>query len=490
MSFYQPSTPPYDFYVPGHSRHASTSSMYSNFSSPDSPDTALTTPVKSPIRNHGPMLLPKIRSQDSNIEPPVKKHRKALSTSYNPPSYAVRPPVSRRTTSPELASPASLCSPISLHSAPVTLSNFAKYAFPAFHQPAYTADPVYSGATFVPSSTPGASTFVPPPSNLAPREYILPTELQFFDDAVTTSTLMSYLTTPNPAPTLVRSVNAHIGRREGTHFWWDVRNLRAWDDFTLETISSIPGLLPLLNVAVPATALPTPQIPRSALQPESEAALHDLILTHYGTQLNAALKIAQGQTHMKMRSSGGIFISNYVNETRAAGVLGGGRVVGLAKSFDAWNSGMRAEAPHRKVEYLRGLAHLHKLMREHSCRYGFLMTEIELVVVRAGAEDVPRFGLLELKTIQLKNTDGLTAGLALWYLHMLAKEEPLLGQPGWKLAVGGPAARTRANVLEDGKDDWIPEPQLAEKRLAKRGRGWVFPSDPLHRRELPGRRVR
>jgi len=34
---------------------------------------------------------------------------------------------------------------------------------------------------------------------------------------------------------------------------------------------------------------------------------------------------------------------------------------------------------------------------------------------------------------------------------------------------------------KDGKDKWIPEPQMGEKREARTVRGWVWPSDPWHR---------
>lgn len=41
----------------------------------------------------------------------------------------------------------------------------------------------------------------------------------------------------------------------------------------------------------------------------------------------------------------------------------------------------------------------------------------------------------------------------------------------------------------DGRDKWMPEPQVGEKRDAKTARGWVWPSDPWHKRE-GGRRSR
>ncbi|OCL03091.1 hypothetical protein AOQ84DRAFT_381980 [Glonium stellatum] len=73
----------------------------------------------------------------------------------------------------------------------------------------------------------------------------------------------------------------------------------------------------------------------------------------------------------------------------------------------------------------------------------------------------------------------MTAGLALWYLHMLAKESPLPGMGSWRMD----------NCLE--RDGWIPKPNLSEKREAKRLRGWVMPEEPLSRKECGrGKRAR
>jgi hypothetical protein len=71
---------------------------------------------------------------------------------------------------------------------------------------------------------------------------------------------------------------------------------------------------------------------------------------------------------------------------------------------------------------------------------------------------------------------------------------------GGGMDVGAPGAMTRANVWtkagaggeremevrDDGRDRWIPEPQIGEKRDAKRCRGWVWPADPWHKREGMG----
>lgn len=338
-----------------------------------------------------------------------------------------------------------------------------------------------------------------------------------FQPIATTSSLLEYLSSPNPSPALVRRVMS-APRGINNHFWWDIRNLRSWEDFNISTIKSIPSVLPLLEVPVPSSYLPQPS--RQNLQPENESALHDICTNYYANKVNAALKIAQGNTHMVMRACKPIvgsrqqpeFISSYPSDYEKT-IFGDsrGRVVGLVKCYDQWNTGMRGESPPKQVLYLQGLAHLHRVMREHGCRYGFIITEIELLCVRCGGPSdaatvdptivnaqtgVPIFGYLETSAPIRLSTQGahsetgdiqLTAPLALWYLHMLAKENPFEGMGTWRMDVGGPAALTRQNFLE--KDAWIPKPQLGEKREAKRVRGWVFPEEPLSKRECgKGRR--
>jgi hypothetical protein len=356
--------------------------------------------------------------------------------------------------------------------------------------------------------------FVVPEFEPAPAvQYPSFTDVSFdpFQAVPVTSSLMEYLSSTNPSPSLVRRVTS-APRGINNHFWWDIRNLRSWEDFNITTIKAIPSVLPLLEVPVSASYLPQPC--RQNLQPENEAALHDICTNYYANKINAALKVAQGSTHMVMRAVKPIpgarqqpeFISSYPSDYEKT-LFGDarGRVVGLVKCYDQWNTGMRSESPPKQVLYLQGLAHLHRVMREHGCRYGFIMTEIELLCVRCGGPSsaatldpttvnaqtgVPIFGYLETSAPIRLSTAGpepesgdmqLTAPLALWYLHMLAKENPFEGMGTWRMDVGGPAAMTRQNHLE--KDVWIPKPQLGEKREAKRVRGWVFPDEALSKRE-------
>ena len=419
-----------------------------------------------------------------------------------------------------------LCSPISfapnVHQRRASGSNLdgqtlEKYGFPTYRQlPAYIPSATNSQTeTFLPTSFYQVPQRTPSPlqNSIALDDL----SLSPLDDGNTT-TLMSYLTSPNPAPALVRQLNIHVRDTNTKHFWWDVRQIRPWTSFTPATISSIPGLHALLNINLPTSTLPVPF--RTSSQPETESELQNIYNSFYATKLNAALSLSLGPRHLVMRSSSKnssdpSFISNYTDDTsQLIYGRGLGRVVGLVKSFDRWNTGMRVEGNHRKVEYLRGLAHLHRHMREHGCRYGFIMTEIELVVVRNGAENVPHFGYLEVQTIQLAAHDNqtstfeevegsfdedgeenvvkkqpkMTALLALWYLHMLARDDTLPGQVGWKSEIGAPAEGTRRKCLP--KDEWIPEPQLAEKREGKRARGWVWPEESVGRKELGKRGVR
>ncbi|KAJ5834956.1 hypothetical protein N7447_000982 [Penicillium robsamsonii] len=364
------------------------------------------------------------------------------------------------------------------------------------------------------------------------------------------TTLLSYLTLPIQPINLVRNVSVVPTRGLHDYFWWDIRNLRSWSSFSLATFDSLDSrLIQLLKTEIPAELTPHVAVPSESLAPVSENDLVSLIRDLYAPRINAALAVSQGKDHLQLYAAPDVrntghknhghphFLANYLSDTEQTSAgLPRGRLVGIVKSFDRWNTGMRNEAPHRRVEYLNGLAHLQRCMREHSCRYGFIITEIELVCVRAGCDtgdDVPYFGYLEIAaSIPLKTAAGagrsahthmrdaplatpisersfsssssssfpphhdssdpepledampaMTAGLGLYFLLMLSKSVPLPHQPSAHLNVGGPGAMTRQRILAEAKDKWIPEPQIGERRDAKRVRGWVWPLDPWHRRE-------
>ena len=346
-------------------------------------------------------------------------------------------------------------------------------------------------------------------------------------DGLDTSSLLDYLTRPTQPVGLVRHLNPGPGRGTVNHFWWDVRNLRTWESFSFSTFSMIPDLMTLLHFQHEISALPAYTNEGSVLQtttPASETDLTSIITKVYFPRANAAALHSLGGPNSialyaapqagTATGSSPNFLANYPSDgDRTLSGIPRGRVVGISKSFDKWNTGMRREGPARKVEYLKGLAHLQKCMRDHSCRYGFIITEIELLCVRAGCDDrgMPYFGYLELaEAIPTKTAlnvsiedlmDGaevpMTATLGLYFLLMLAKQHPLPGQPSSFMDVGASGALTRQRTWngwdideeergKDGKDKWIPEPQMGERREAKTVRGWVWPNDPWHKREGGG----
>ncbi|KAL2868264.1 uncharacterized protein BJX67DRAFT_51578 [Aspergillus lucknowensis] len=624
---YRPTTPPVVHYQElARQSHASDSSIYSNDSSPWSAVTSTTSPtVDSPPRyQHGPALLPRIRSQDVVIEPPPTtgphRHRRFLSNTRNPPGFLPYPPrrpsmqqsvvevsdrlaaVSSAHVSPVYASynESALSSPVSItpshkrkesgkHSRSASASSIddetlKRYGYPTYRQlPKYTTQPQPSPSAPITPATPNITVY-PPCSQTSPTEpsaqvqevpmqapLALPhssygyarvpsaqcSPVSLVHPTTSTrpqsTTLLAYLTGPTQAINLVRNVSVIPTRGLHDYFWWDIRNLRSWASFSLGTFNSIDGLTKLLKTTIPSNLTPPAVVQSSRLSPDSEAALISLVQDIYAPRVNAALTVSLGPDHLSLytapapRSSnnkhhgGPHFLANYASDTeKTSSGLPRGRLVGIAKSFDRWNTGMRNEAPHRRVEYLNGLSHLQRCMREHSCRYGFIITEIELVCVRAGCDegdDVPYFGFLELSTpiptnvaanptgvglgaesisavyasprsptpsaddslaSQSPSQEGysmpapealnvpMTASLALYFLLMLSKSVPLPSQPSSHLNVGGPGVLTRQRVLPDGKDKWIPEPQIGEKRDAKRVRGWIWPHDAWHRREGGG----
>ena len=537
--------------------------------------TSDTSPPQSPptkIREIGPMLLPRVRPQDQTMESiqsqDFMNHGRTASLpvndfpahfgSYLPP----RPSTERRSASParfDLPTPGSaplplehmMMDPASRRPSRPSISNarsvsssnlrthsrncsstsidanvLGRYGFPTYRQ-SPTPQPMPTTSIAM-SRTPSAMSHLAPiampngqmQSYPARRRTASPparpsrlTEEIEYDaklDYAETS-MLEYLTGANPTPTLTQRT-VEVPRQDKPHMWFDVRNVKAWSDFNVSTMSAIPGLLELLNVRVSLRNLPTPG--RVNLNPETPAQLAEMCAHFHAVKVNAALKLAQdcqGDKHMAMRTLQPTvgarqqpeFVSNYQSDIeKTIYGEGRGRVVGVVKCYDQWNSGMRNGPPPDQVKYLESLSLLHRFMREHGCRYGFIITEIELLCVRAGGpasidSNVPLFGYLEvadpieIASHGMKDNGNLqmTAGLALWYLHMLAKEQPFPGVFNRKMDVGGPSALTRQRHLP--RDTWMPKIQLQDNRAAKRARGWVLPNEPLHKRECGrGRRGR
>ncbi|EHA56157.1 hypothetical protein MGG_02019 [Pyricularia oryzae 70-15] len=516
--------------------------LLSDYTTDSDYSTRIKTNARLPIRTYGPLLLPKIRPQDSAIgsitavsppKPKPKRIKTLTSTAgvcksskarfkhsnfANPessPSVFVQPQPKTMaaplwtTMTENMSSSQLLCSPMSK---------------PASSYDHHQLSPFMAAATTIAGamSSMQTQTLMPQPDlfyhhqqTFTPRES---SPLASASEAAApaagpTSTLISYLTTANPAPALVRTISFPLNDPHTKHFWWDVRQVRPWTAFDASTILSFPGASTLLSTAVPACLLPS--LPVTQQHPETEAALYSIYSSYYLPKLNTALSLSSTRplqlSHPSKSNSAAtttpsspasdfVFVVNARGETSSATAIFGGkptaRLVGLVKSFDRFNTGMRVDNT-KRIKYLKGLAHLHQIMREHGCRYGFILTEIELVFVRNGAEETPHFGYLEVGATQLaKHGEGsanndetpLTACLALWGLCMLVGDEQLPGHAHWRSEIGAPAEGTRRKALP--RDDWMPQPGLAERRGAKRARGWVMPEDAIGRKEIGKRGVR
>ncbi|EMC92820.1 hypothetical protein BAUCODRAFT_77478 [Baudoinia panamericana UAMH 10762] len=530
--------------------------------SPETVTTNATTPPKSPfkLRETGPALLPRVRCQDQVIEPAVRPsyfaHNRTTSLPANSlplvfgealPTY--QPTIERRSASPPghiphappFASPSPYgllmndrasahvrpslanmrsvsASNIGMHSRNNSSSNIDAAMLSRYGYPTYRQSPTPQPATYsVPMSrTPSAMSHLAPialpsghvqsypqrkrtasppanPSRLSVEvEYSPAMDLE-------TSSLLDYLTAPNPTPSLTQRT---VGlARDHPYFWFDVRNVQRWADFNVSTIAAQPSLLDLLHMPVTLRQLTQPR--KVTTSPETVPQLAEACALHHAVKVNAALKVTQGDKHMAMRTlqcapgsrrEQPEFVSSYQSDKEKTIYRDGrGRVVGIVQSHDQWNSGLRSGDATDKVRYQQTLAKLHYFMRDHGTRYGFIITEIELVCIRIGGpltEAKPLFGMMEIATPVEIATSGLredgtlkmTAGLALWWLHMLARDQPFEGQHHWKLDVGPPGALSRQHHLPK-RDEWMPKLSQKEKRAAKRIRGWVLPDEPLSKRE-------
>ncbi|KAH0369237.1 hypothetical protein KCU65_g3455, partial [Aureobasidium melanogenum] len=323
------------------------------------------------------------------------------------------------------------------------------------------------------------------------------------------TSLLAYLGLPNPALSLVERI-VEPGPSRDKHFFFDVRNVRSWSDFSVESMLGVPELKSLLDREVPCDTL---SIPRPVgTSPATREQLHLAYRDHFGVKLNAALKSSLAQSTLQMHSNTGdntLMLPDFTSTVSKSQERI--RVVGIVLCYEQWRSDMRHGNPSEQVRYLSGLARLQHFFREHGCRYGFIITEIELVCVRYGGDDmiyaskrsesspsfteisssapIPIFGYLEVSNAialseqHTRNSKDLTmtAGLALWYLHMQACDEPLPGHQHWKLEVGKPSAMTRKKHLV--RDAGMPKPVFVETRRAKRIRGWIWPNEEFSKKE-------
>lgn len=547
-------------FASGHVRSSSSNSIFSHLSDASTEASEISASPPSPVRQcntpicqHGPMLLPKIRNQDQDIQSSTLAPAQRSSTVHKAPStysleIASTPTILQcRATTFHQAVPESLSNPEAtinffkqLNPIPKDqISSSRKFSSSEFltdspgcsdynseglvsslfnsdGYPTYRHIPSYYTSTTLSNSNRACMVYSPMDNFMLPNmsfsKSSSPSTLfaavkpATISSQSATITLISYLSAANPAPSLVKTLPP-LRDLNTKYFWWDVRQVRPWSTFTSQNILSMPGAMAALTTPVAGSLLVMPAA--GICHPETESQLYSIYANHYIPRLNNVLAITNAQRiqfaipSKPFPSMNNLIVAHVPSDSTSVSAIFGGkpssRIVGLVRSFDRFNTGMRVEGNIKRVKYLRELAALHHAMREHGCRFGFILTEIELVVVRNGNDSTPYFGLLEILPIQLTavssgGCDGeqITACLALWGLASMASMDAQTaiqnGITPWNSEIGAPAEGTRRKVLD--RESWMPQPQLAEKREAKRARGWVWPQDPIGRKELGKRGVR
>lgn len=110
------------------------------------------------------------------------------------------------------------------------------------------------------------------------------------------------------------------------------------------------------------------------------------------------------------------------------------RAPGDVKPSWKWTSGLRNhQAPAMRDQFHQALSQVNYYMKQHHSRYGYILTDLELVVIKR----LDRDGRIELSNPIPWTTRGtatsprLTVLLGLWYLGMLAGEDQ--GPDQWYL---------------------------------------------------------
>ncbi|KAJ4174476.1 hypothetical protein NW754_004894 [Fusarium falciforme] len=308
-------------HISGHSRSSSKVSVYSTASAESDPESLasrLTTPPRAspPVRQHGPLLLPKIRSQDQDIDatpcghyrmttPPAPRPSRHTRSYTNPESIhaitfdspatvaSVNTPFSSQTddlSGALLTSPANFATHVSGSSHSRRASSLDNTTLDKYGYPTYRQMPTYVPiATPQPQSDYGFASY-----NYSPRSQS-PLSISTTPDPTPNTNLISFLTCSNPAASLVRTISFPLRDATTKHFWWDVRNIRSWSSFNAATILSLPGATAVLTSPVPASLLPQPAF--TSRHPETEAALHSIYASYYLPKLNSALAMSLQPAH-------------------------------------------------------------------------------------------------------------------------------------------------------------------------------------------------
>jgi hypothetical protein len=247
--------------------------------------------------------------------------------------------------------------------------------------------------------------------------------------------LMAYLQKTIPAvATSLHGPVSTANTQDAGYNAGQIHNVGVWNAFNLNTITNAYGN-PLNNARISNDAMAhTPPQPVSA-----EQQVRTFVVLHTYQYVKRALRCGFNHQRQNNQMGGHTALSyhdgpstrvygNYMPDIayfdpQANGHSRPNRAPGDVKPSWKWSMGLRnSPDPMERTEFKQALSQVNHYMKLHHARYGFIITDLELVAIRR----LDNNGNLELSAPIPMRTQGnanhpsLTPLLALWYLGMLA----------------------------------------------------------------------
>ncbi|EED22547.1 conserved hypothetical protein [Talaromyces stipitatus ATCC 10500] len=248
--------------------------------------------------------------------------------------------------------------------------------------------------------------------------------------------LMEYLQAGPPRLPISNQGQSRDNTTSGRYAAIDINNVGRWNGFNLGNILNQYG--PLLTGAM----IQREPMPTSPPQPiTSETSLRQRFTLYLDSRIRRGLRV--GFQHLGMQNSLGNrtivsfgegnlaqTVENFIPDTAYFATdlpesTRPNRAPGDLKPSYKWSSDLRNGPTQRdRKEFKQALSQVNWYMKQHRARYGFILTDRELVAIRR----LDNYGNLELSDSIPWIARGsvsqpqLTVLLALWYLGMLSSD--------------------------------------------------------------------
>ncbi|KAK2755868.1 hypothetical protein FQN54_005664 [Arachnomyces sp. PD_36] len=248
-------------------------------------------------------------------------------------------------------------------------------------------------------------------------------------------TLMEYLQHGLPVIPLVPPPRPGHNTTNQAYRAADITHTGVWADFSLQTV------LQRYQNILTATTLPWDPFPATPPPPVTvENALRHRLTPILMDRMRRALRAGFNQMHATNQLQGYTPLSLDVGESSLTpdGFIpdftylvvslvsgtGPNRAPGDVKPSWKWNTAMATGGEFKQKEFRQVLSQVNWYMKQHNSRYGFVITDLEMVAIRR----LDNNGRLELSAAIPWEVGGgqqprLTVMLALWYLGMLAAQD-------------------------------------------------------------------